>query len=210
MNLYLAILNFRSPPFHLSFSRPNVLESNLMTLDGGLAFADYYISELKQHFDWRQKYLLNTLTKEITDNPAKEELVSSYLMPAIRNELLSIFTPYNTELVFKLNGLFACLVDVKLHERLRESPTKLAILKRSTLSKVFSAKEAMGIEMKGRVDGIEVGRGGHKDVFCEVRIKRTNLLWASIVKARDAKQIEQALEILGEIWLREKTEYGLG
>ena len=202
MTIYLLVLNFRTPPFQTVFSQPNVLKDTLITLDGFFSFAQNYAGE-----NWRDKYLID-LTQDIVDK--KPNIKTSYLMPSIRkNGKLSVFTPYNTELIFSLKDGVAYLSNVNKAKKIFGGSIRICISKRSTISKVLSIGNTIGIKISGALGEIEERRGAYRDVFYEVRISRTNLLWSAIAKG-NLNEIKKFMKIALKTGIGKKRNMGWG
>ncbi len=202
MMTYLLVLNFRTPPFQTVFSQPNVLKDTLITLDGFFSFAQNYADE-----SWRDRYLID-LTQDIVDK--KPNIKTSYLMPSIRkNGKLSVFTPYNTELIFSLKEGVAYLSNVNKAKKIFGGNIRISISKRSTISKVLSIVNTIGIKISGALGEIEERRGAYRDVFYDVRISRTNLLWSAIVKG-NLDNIKKFMKIALKTGIGKKRNMGWG
>ena len=202
MVVYLLILNFRTPPFQTVFSYPNVLKDTLITLDGFFSFAQHYIDD-----NWRDKYLKD-LVESINDRVPK--ITTSYLMPSIRkNYQLSVFSPYNTEIIFSLENSTAYLNCVNKAKRAFGGNVRICIAKRSAITKVLSIKDAIGIDLVGGLSKIQERRGAYRDVFYEVRISRTNLLWSAIAKG-NLNDIKRFMKIALKTGIGKKRNMGWG
>ncbi len=203
MTVYLVVLNFRTPPFQTIFSQPNILKDTLITLDRFFSFAQNYTEG-----DWRCKYLID-LTRDVVDKIPN--IKASYLMPSIRkNKTLLVYTPYNTELIFDLKDSVAYLLHINNKvKKILGGSIKICISKRSTISKVLSIEKSIGIKISGALGKIEERRGAYRDIFYEVQISRTNLLWSAITKG-NINDIKKFMKIALKTGIGKKRNMGWG
>jgi len=200
MTIFLITLGFRTPPFQATFSNPNILESTLITLDGVFSFTKYYADR-----DWRKRYL-EDLTRAVVDKTPS--ISTSYLMPSVRErDVLSVLTPYNTEMRFRLDGETARLESVREVKSHSGKVVRICISRRSTIPKILLVKETVGIRLKGSLSEIQETKGAYRDVFYEVRIGRTNLLWAAVAKG-EKKDIENSLKAKMSIGKKRNMGWG--
>lgn len=104
--MYLVTLKFRIYPLALSLSNPNELSQEMLTLDGPLAFAEYYKQKLSKSEDWRVEYLEDTLFPE-GELKWTSNIKSSYLLPATldrENEIVEALTPMGFSAMFSIDN----------------------------------------------------------------------------------------------------------
>lgn len=216
MALYLAVLRFRSPPWAALYKVPNVLESSYIPFDGPLSFADYYIKNLQVLADWRGKYLKDTLTTTI--KAMSFDLKASYLLPAQQAtpSMLYFWTPYDTRCSVQLQDTQASLIAVD-QAPLAQTSLSLKINKRNDLERVFSWRELADQNLardrqrriKDRGD-IEGSKGPYKNVALNVEIRKSHLLWVSIIEAGNKALLDEALRLLKQFGIGKKRHAGWG
>lgn len=200
MTIFLITLGFRTPPFQATFSNPNILEGTLITLDGVFSFAKYYANR-----DWRKRYL-EDLTRAIADRTPS--ISTSYLMPSVREgDVLSVLTPYNTEMRFGLNRETACLESVREVKSHFGGAVRICISRKSMIPKILLVKETVGVKLRGSLSEIQETKGAYRDIFYEVRIERTNLLWTAVARG-EKKDIENSLK--AKMSIGKKRDMGWG
>lgn len=215
MGLYLAVLQFRSPPWAARYKVPGLLESTYIPFDGALSFAVYYLRTLQARGDWRAHYLKDTLTAPIRDMPSGFE--ASYLLPAQReDESIHFWTPYETRITVALNP-----PDAYLSGADQASPPlaslSLRLNKRNDLERLLSWQELarrnlsrdprQALKDRG---GIESGRGPYRNAAIEVQVKNVHLLWAAIVEADNRASLEASMQVLEQFGVGKKRSAGWG
>lgn len=216
MALYLVVLQFRSPPWAARYKVPNVLESTYIPFDGPLSFAIYYLNSLQHAVDWRLKYLEDTLTKVI--RPMPSGFKASYMLPAQQasTSTLHFWTPYETQATVQFQDTQAFLLRVTLASSI-QVPLSIRINKRNDLERVLSWRELadknlnrdrhQAIRDRGNIDS---GRGPYRNIALSIEVKKSHLLWISIIETADKSLLEKSLHILEQFGIGKKRQAGWG
>jgi hypothetical protein len=189
-----------------------VLESAYIPFDGPLSFAAYYLNSLQSATDWRLKYLSDTLIGTVKDMPSGFR--ASYMLPAQweNTSRVHFWTPYETRVTMQLQGTQASLLQVT-SSPISQVSLSIKINKRNDLEKVLSWRELSGNLIGGRrqpLSGIESGRGPYRNVALDIEIKKSHLLWISIVEANNKTILEDCLRILEQLGIGKKRYAGWG
>lgn len=210
------VLQFCSPPWVARHKMPNMLESTYIPFDGPLSFAVYYLNSLQSVTDWRLQYLKDTLTKRIRYMPS--DFRASYMLPAQREGISEVhfWTPYETRGTMQLQGTKASLLQV-IPSPAPQVSLPIKINKRNDLERVLSWRELSeanlsrdrrgAIKDRGSIDSV---RGPYRNVALSVEIKKSHLLWISIVEAANKALLENCLRILKQFGIGKKRHAGWG
>ncbi|MEM4382185.1 MAG: hypothetical protein QXX19_08150 [Candidatus Caldarchaeum sp.] len=216
MVLYLVVLQFRSPPWAARHKVPNILEGTYIPFDGPLSFAVYYLNNLRSTADWRFQYLQDTLMGAI--KPMPSEFQASYMLPAQQENAskLGFWTPCETRVTIQLQGTQASLLHV-IPSPAPQVPLSIKINKRNDLERVLSWRELSEVSLsrdhRGAIKdrgNIDSGRGPYRNVALSIEIKRSHLLWVSIIKAKNKTLLEDSLHILEQFGIGKKRHAGWG
>ncbi|ALV63025.1 hypothetical protein ADU37_CDS13260 [Thermococcus sp. 2319x1] len=212
--MYLVTLKFRVHPLALSLSNPNELSQEMLTLDGPLAFAEYYKKKLSTSKDWRIKYLEDTLF------PKKElewasSIKSSYLLPTVldkENEIVKLLTPMGFSALFSIDNQRAKYEysKGKYPRRLESSQIILRLGRRDDILKAEVFRKAKNITLTKQVKLPSSQSGPYKAVDYTVKLYTTHILWASIVDGISKKELEDLLLILKKFGIGKKRNMGWG
>jgi len=180
-------------------------------VDGALSFAYYYLSELSKFDDWRTKYLMDTLTKEVENMPLPNNICGSYLLSATRKRSkIFVTTPYGNIVEIELHGSFAEPIGVIKGNTGHRVPVRLLLSRRSDIKKALMVKESLNTSLSGRVGIIDPRRGGYKDISLEIQIKYTNLLFVALVRSLNLDTLKNLLDILIRFGVGKKRNMGWG
>ncbi|NJE42476.1 hypothetical protein [Thermococcus sp. GR6] len=210
--IYLVTLKFRVYPLSLSLSNPNELSQEPFTLDGPLAFAEYYKKRLSNNADWRIQYLEDILiTKELE---WESNIRSSYLLPAtLQGKKLTITTPMGFEAVFALDTKASYKLSQKQHaKRWESSQILLRLGRRDDIIKMESLRNSLGITLtrKTKLPSSLSQSGPYKAIDYTVKLYTPNLMWASVVSGISQKKLEELLSILRKFGIGKKRNMGWG
>lgn len=209
---YLVALKFRTFPLSLSLSSPNELSQEFIPLDGPLAFAEYYKIKLSANSDWRARYLEDTLTsKEIE---WRSEIMSSYLLPAIRKDKsIMVITPMGFKVVFSLgNKARYELSERQYPRRMESSQILLRLGRRDDILKTEILRKSLGIELTRKIKALPSPQSGpYKSIDYLIKVYTPNLMWLAIVDGvSNQKKLKELLSILKQFGIGKKRNMGWG
>jgi hypothetical protein len=209
MTVYLACLEFRTPPFTLQFRYPNAQMSVPIVLDGAFAFLNKY-SGLD---DWREEYLTDALGPIVHET---QDIKTSYILPAVGNqEIVKFITPLETCLVFKIN-------DKAVFKEISNDippivPFSLRLNRRFALDKALSLETSTDnfklSRKRGKIAGISSiyeSRGPFKSISLDLKINACNLFWCVFVDTDNPDVLRNYLEYLRISGIGKKRNMGWG
>lgn len=209
MTVYLACLEFRTPPFTLQFRYPNAQISVPIVLDGAFSFFDKY-GGLD---DWREKYLTDAFDPIVHESPG---IKTSYMLPAVEDQhTIKFITPLETCLVFKINknAVFKGISD----ENPAIVPFSLRLNRRFALNKALLLETSTDnfklSRDKGKITGIssiDESRGPFKSISLDLKINACNLFWCVFVETDNPDVLKGYLEHFKISGIGKKRNMGWG